>query len=243
MRKRGLVIMKRILIVICAICLLLTAAADQERFAPKVFMYHLVLEQPFSDYTSLFVRPSALDAQVALLTRQNYRFLFAEEYEKTSTPSVILTFDDGYVDNYTEMFPILQKYGAKATVFLISDQIDKPGYLSREQILEMSASGLVSFQSHTKTHRDLTKLSEADIRTEFRYSKYVIESITGKPVKAVSYPEGQYTDKLTKIARDYFTRAYSTLPRPTPRREELYAISRKSVVRECTLEQFWKMAK
>ncbi|WP_130862173.1 polysaccharide deacetylase family protein [Bacilliculturomica massiliensis] len=233
--------MKRILAAVCAVCLLLTAASDQARFAPQVLMYHLVEEEPFTDYTSLFVRPSDLDAQVALLTRNNYRFLFAEEYEKTSTPSVVLTFDDGYEDNYTELYPVLQKYGAKATVFLISDQIGKPGYLSREQIREMSASGLVSFQSHTKTHRDLTTLTEADVRTEFRYSKYVIESITGKPVKAISYPEGQYTDTLAKIAKEYFTRAYSTLPRRPLRGMSMYSISRKSVTRDCSLEQYWQM--
>lgn len=235
--------MKRFLAIVCAVCLILTAASDQERFMPKVLMYHLIEDQPFTDYASLFVRPSDLDQQLGLLTQRGYRFLFAEDYDKTSTPSVALTFDDGYVDNYTEMYPILKKYNAKATIFLISDQIDKPGYLSRAQIKEMSGSGLVSFQSHTKTHRDLTTLSEADARTEFRYSKYIISQITGKPVTVLSYPQGQYTDTLTKIVREYFKKAYSTLPRKIPRGEEMFAISRESIVRDCTMDQFQQLLK
>lgn len=235
--------MKRLLAIICVVLLILTAASDQERFTPKVLMYHLIQDHPFTDYTSLFVRPTELNQQLNLLSQRGYRFLFAEDYEKTSTPSVILTFDDGYEDNYTEMYPILQKYHAKATIFLISDQIDRPGYLSRAQIKEMSNSGLVSFQSHTKTHRDLTKLSEADVRTEFRYSKYIISQITGKPVTVISYPQGQFTDTLTKIAGEYYKKAYSTLPRKLPRGKEMLAISRENVTRSCTLDQFKQMLK
>lgn len=235
--------MKRFLAVICLLCLVLTAGADQARFSPKVLMYHLVEEEPFTDYTSLFVRPSDFDMQVSLMKNQGYRFLFAEEYEKTEAPSVVITLDDGYVDNYTEMFPIIKKYGAKATIFVISDQIGKPGYLSKEQIREMSDSGLVSIQSHTKSHKDLTKMSEADIRTEFRYSKYIISQITGKPVTAVSYPEGQYTDTLLKLTKEYFNRGYSTLPRKVPRGQEMFAISRQSIVRECPIEYFAQLIK
>lgn len=233
--------MKKVIAIICVLSLIFTGAAGQGRFAPKVFMYHLIQEEPFTDYTSLFVRPYDLDQQVGMLQDQGYRFLFAEEYQRTALPSVILTFDDGYVDNYTELFPILKKYKAKATIFLVADYIDRPGFLSKEQIREMSSSGLVSFQSHTKTHRDLTTLSNADVRTEFRYSKYVISQITGKPVTAISYPEGQYTDRMTKIVREYFTRAYSTDQRSVPRGQEMYAIYRKSIVRELTIDQFASM--
>ena len=71
-----------------------------------------------------------------------------EDYEKP----VILTFDDGYDDNYTELFPLLQKYNAKATIFVIPKAIGTPHKMTAEQIYELSRSGLVSIQSHTYSH-------------------------------------------------------------------------------------------
>lgn len=235
---------KRLVSALCAVSMifvLLCGAAGQTVYTPKVFMYHLIEEEPFSQYESLFVRPADFEAQIIFMKEKNYNFLFAEEYAKTATPSVILTFDDGYEDNYTEMFPILQKHQVKATIFVVSDYIGHPGYLNDEQLREMSESGLVSIQSHTKSHKDLTKISEADIRTEFRYSKYMIGRITGRPVSAVSFPEGQYTDRILKISGEYFGRSYGTRPRPAAKGVSNRAIPRQSVRRDLDWETFTQM--
>ena len=234
--------MKRFIVLIFVLSLMLTGGADQ-RFSPKALMYHLILDEPYTDYKSLYVHPADFDAQMNYLSQKGYTFLFADQYQKTDTPSVILTFDDGYADNYTEMFPILKKYGGKATIFLVSDLIDHPKYLTREQIKEMSDSGYVSFESHTKTHRDLTKLSSKEVAAELSYSQYAIEQITGKPVTVLSYPEGQFDNRILKISKENYEKAYITFARKGYRKWMPYSIPRVSIRRECTLEQFEKMVR
>ena len=71
-----------------------------------------------------------------------------------------LTLDDGYEDNYTNLFPLLKKYQAKATISVVTGSIGQPGILTADQIREMSDSGLVEFASHTVTHPHLTSLDD-----------------------------------------------------------------------------------
>ncbi len=180
------------------------------RYAPVVLMYHLILETPYTSLTSLFVRPTDFAAHLDTLSSLGYQYLFAEDYRYTDTKSVILTFDDGYIDNYTEMFPILKAKGAVATIFLVSDLIDTPNYLTSDMIREMSASGLVSFQCHTATHASLAAQSETEIRWQYDHSCTIITSLTGKAVTAVSYPAGRYNNTVLRISEGYFDFGYTT---------------------------------
>lgn len=187
------------------------------QYAPKTLMYHLILEEVYGPYEKLFVRPSEFETHLTVLDELGYEYLFAEEWRMTDKPSVIITLDDGYEDNYTEMFPILKAHGAKATVFIVTDLIGTDGYMTREQIAEMSRSGLVSFQCHTAHHRDLSYQSADALHADFKESVGIIEGITGKPVKALAYPAGSYNDTVLAVAAEYFSFAYTTkAPAYTP---------------------------
>ena len=186
-------------------------------FEPEALMYHLILEEVYSVYEKLFVRPTEFEEHLTVLDELGYEYLFAEEWRVTETPSVIITLDDGYEDNYTNMFPILKAHGAKATVFLVTSLIDTDGYLTRAQIKEMSDSGLVSFQCHTANHVDLSYQSAEGVRREFTESVSIIEEITGKPVRAIAYPAGSYNDTVLEIVPEFFDFAYTTKsPNATP---------------------------
>ena len=185
-------------------------ALPEGDYMPQTVMYHSVAEELFSPYEYLFVRPTEFDAQLEYFNEHGYEYLFANEWEITKSPSVVITFDDGYLDNYTEMFPILKKHGAKATIFLITDMIGHPAYMSVEQIKEMSDSGLVSFQSHTASHSILSELNEDELRREFSTSGSVIESITGEPISVLAYPQGRYNSLVEKVVPEYFDFAYTT---------------------------------
>ena len=185
--------------------------APGSTYDPCVLMYHLVLEEPYSDYVDLFVRPSDFEAQICDLIENGYQFMFADEFHKTDVPSVMITFDDGYTDNYTEAFPILKKYNAKATVFMISDAIDQSGYLTSDQIREMADSGLVRFGSHTATHVEVANLGEDRLREEFLRSQQRIAEVSGQnTVSAFCYPAGRYSDEAIAVVKDYFSYAYTT---------------------------------
>lgn len=222
MKKKTLVILTSILAVILVSC---TAAGliigrnlrysgtfptSVRGSVPTVLTYHLVSDEVFGNDDYLFVRPSEFEEQLELLSDRGYTFLFADEWGIFDFPSVIITFDDGYTDNYTEMYPLLKKYNAKATVFLISDMIGHEYYLTEEQIKEMSDSGLVSFQSHTAGHSPLTELTEDELYSELKNSAEKIERITDKKVTVISYPNGKYTYSLLDSVSEIYTFGYTT---------------------------------
>ena len=82
---------------------------------------------------------------------------------------VILTFDDGYVDNYKNAYPILEKYNLKGTIFLISDFVGTyPNYMTWAQVDEMQQSGLIDFESHTLSHPELDKIPSDQVQHQRR---------------------------------------------------------------------------
>lgn len=179
-------------------------------YTPSVYMYHLIMEEPFSIYEGLFVRPSEFEAQLDAIVDAGAVSLFADEYRMTSKPSVVLTFDDGYEDNYTTAFPLLKEKGVKATVFLVTDLIGTEGYLTEAQIREMAESGLVRFGCHTKSHVSLPSLGEERIREQFRASNEIIESIVGYEIRSLTYPAGDHNETVVGVAGEFFDFAYTT---------------------------------
>lgn len=199
--------------------------------APIAFMYHLILDEPYSSLESLFVRPSELEGQIQALTEAGYTFIFADEYDRYDKKTVIMSFDDGYLDNYTEMFPIIKKYNAKVTVFMISAYIGGADYLTKDMIREMSASGLVSFQSHTHRHINVTAADNETLRNEFETSKREIKDLTGREVKALCYPTGAYNQNAMAVASEYFDFAYTTVSAVSTAGYDLMSLPRFRVSR------------
>ena len=201
------------------------------QYAPKAMMYHLIREDVYGPYEKLFVRPSEFETHLSVLDRLGYEYLFAEEWRMTEKPSVIITLDDGYDDNYSEMFPLLKKHGAKATVFIVSDLVNTDGYLTSAQIKEMSDSGLVSFQCHSAHHRDLSYMTADELRADFTECNDFVKSITGKAPRALAYPAGSYNDTVLAVASEFFdfcytTKAPSVTPQYTPFTVPRYYIAR-----------------
>ena len=106
------------------------------------------------------VSPAEFEQLLVSLREEGYNSLHFSELPKESSPknlskSIILTFDDGFLDNYINAFPLLKKYDYKATVFIIASKSltqKLPGYLTPPQMLEMKRSGLIDIQSHSYTH-------------------------------------------------------------------------------------------
>ena len=205
---------------------------DDNGYVPKALMYHLVLEEPYNGNVGLFVRPTDLEDQIQKMLDEGYVFLFADEYGKTKEKSVVLTFDDGYTDNYTELLPILKKYNVKATVYLIGDLIgNHHEYLTYDQIREMAESGYVQFGSHTMSHPYLAACSDEEIIKEYTDSIALIEELTGKECRTIAYPYGSYNQRVTAITKQYFDFAYNSGYYPPDDDELNYYISRYYVKR------------
>ena len=171
-----------------------------------VLMYHAVSDDLWG-IDELFVSPEDMEEQLAYLVENDFDPIWfedlahVEDYDKP----VILTFDDGYDDNYLNLFPLLEKYQVKVTIFVIGNA---PGVIEHkmnpEQIRELSDSGLVSIQSHSYTHADMDTLDAEETEYEMAESKRAITRITGKEPYVLCYPTGKYNDYTLEYAPKYF---------------------------------------
>ena len=179
--------------------------AISEKTRVPVLMYHALGDEAWGIDT-LFVRPADFEEQLAYLLQSGFDPIWftdlahIEDYDRP----VILTFDDGYDDNYTLLLPILQKYNVKATVFVVTGLVGKPHYLTAEQIRALSDSGLVSVQSHTVHHRELTELDREELEREFSDARLHIARLTGRIPIAVSYPSGENDQLVRRTAGKYY---------------------------------------
>lgn len=204
-------------------------------YTPVVLMYHLIMDEPYSPYVNLFVRPKDFSAQMDILNSYGYTYLFADEYtQNCDKPSVVLTFDDGYVDNYTDMFPILKEKGGRATVFLVTSLIGTPQYLNEDQIREMAQSGLVRFETHTVSHNAMGNMDITRLEKEMSESVEYISELTGHRVDALAYPAGSYSDEAVAVASKYVRFAYTTKSPYNVKPDNLMLIPRFGVPRDCT---------
>ncbi len=168
---------------------------------PRVLMYHNT--SPDEPSSGMNIKPETLKKQIKYLISKNYTFLKISQLPDF-TPSkkhVVLTFDDGFVSNYTHLFPILKKYKVPATIYLNANIKDIPT-LSNDQIKEMHDSGLIEFGAHTMNHVNLTKVDDATATEEIVKSKQAVESIIGVPCLSFAYPYGRYEQRHTKMVEN-----------------------------------------
>ena len=167
-----------------------------------ILMYHSI---GVSKRNNLLVAPDKFTKQIKHLHKAGYQticFQTLENHWKSGkhlpAKPILLTFDDGYKDNYTIAYPILKKYKFKATIFVISNYVDDANHLSQNQIKEMIKSGLIDIGAHTKTHPDLTTIPSEKMYREIFGSKQILTKYTGKPAIAFAYPIGRHNYEVVK---------------------------------------------
>lgn len=137
---------------------------------------------------------------------------------------VLLTFDDGYDDLYTELLPVVVEHGYTPLIFLVADFIggtnqwdqakglSARNLLTAEQIREMQIHG-VEFGSHSATHRLLTGTTDAQLRCEVSDSKHRLEDLLGVEVISFAYPYGGVDDRVrAAVAEAGYRLAFTAEP-------------------------------
>ena len=202
-------------------------SADEISTQVPILMYHHLSEDVTN---SEMVSPEQFEAQIRALSEAGYTGVSFDELqayvlrgEPLPEKPVVITFDDGYRSNYTLAYPILQKYGMKATIFAIGVSFGTDHYKDTDYAItphfgaaeaaEMTASGLISIQSHTydmhqwppyetgsAVRENILQLSseseEAYVQAlteDFTRSRALLEDATGRPVDVLAYPAGQYS--------------------------------------------------
>jgi peptidoglycan/xylan/chitin deacetylase (PgdA/CDA1 family) len=206
-----------------------------------ILTYHSVDESE----SVISVSAQKFERQIRYLNNKGYSTLslskavdFLTQGITLPRKNIIITFDDGYKNNYTEVLPILKKYNFTATIFLTTDHCGKINnwqnqhssipelpMLSWEEANEMVNCG-IEFGAHTQKHVNLTYVSSDIALKEIMNSKDEIEKRVEKPVKLLSYPFGAYNKKVQDIARKYFIGAISNKPGKINANSDVYALER-----------------
>ena len=198
------------------------AIAAKKKIAEiPVLMYHRVTDgKPVGTKHGIYVTKKEFESQLAYLKRTGCTTLtFADakavEEGKRIIPKrpVILTFDDGYEDNYIYAFPLLKKYSFAAVIFLIGNASIKTNawdaaegepearLMNDMQIKEMAAYG-IEFGAHSLNHKKLTEIPLKEARREIEQSKQKIEKRLGKPIISFAYPYGKVNEELKRVVKE-----------------------------------------
>lgn len=123
---------------------------------------------------------------------------------------IVITFDDGYVDNYENAFPILKENNIKATFFVITNFIDDGYYMSADMLKEMQSTGM-EIENHTIDHARLSLLSRENIYNEIKGAQEFLRDNIGASGDYLAYPFGLYSNKVINIANELNIKAAVTI--------------------------------
>lgn len=212
-----------------------------------VLMYHRVdtqVRSPDLITLHLTVTVPAFEEQLRLLRHAGYRPASLDEIWaglQGRTPAgrgIVLTFDDGYEDNYAVAFPLLKKYGWTGTFFVVTSTIGTRGHMTPAQLAEMSASGM-AIESHGQHHIDFSQLSIGAARTELSKSKQIIAGWSGKPVEFFAYPAGRFNAPLERLLADLgYQGALTEIPGFVSASSRPFALERVRVDHDDSLATF-----
>ncbi len=228
---------------------------ESQKHVVPILYYHSVSSEP--THGQHRVTDTNFEDQVRFLT-SNYTVMpfsqFIENLRNQGkmTKCAVVTFDDGYRDNYQYAYPILKKYSCPAAIFIATGFIEKTVTLIEDEeilepmtwkeINEMNMNGLISFGAHGHTHRILSQISRYEVEEEIKTSKNMIEENLGKSINIFAYPNGQPSDFnqeiINVLKNNGFIAACSTVWGSTHSYENAFAIRRIMVERSDSIDIF-----
>lgn len=200
-----------------------------------ILCYHNIREfssTASGDIKTYTVKPDNFAAQMKALSAAGYHTILPNElYEylvhdgPLPDKPVMITFDDTREEQYTIGTTEMKKYGFKGVFFVMTVSINRPKYLSKEQIKTLSDSGNI-IAAHTWDHHMVTKYSGEDWNIQLNKPKVKLEEIIGKPVTYFAYPFGLWNPTvIPEIKKSGYQMAFILSTKRDPN-EPLYTIRR-----------------
>jgi peptidoglycan/xylan/chitin deacetylase (PgdA/CDA1 family) len=230
--------------------LLPTPDGVERQIRVPILMYHHIDNAPpgaGAIRRDLSLPPEEFEKQLQMLKEEGYEAITLHDLAlhltvgKPLPPKPIaLTFDDGYVDAYTEAFPLLERYGFVGTFFLVTKPIDdgNPDFLSWEQVKEMHAAGM-RFEPHSWDHPDMRQRDYDFLVFQILAPKEAIEERTGETCRFFAYPSGRYDQFVIDVLRSaHFWGGVLTDQGATHTPDDLFELRRVRVRGEGDLAEF-----
>ncbi|GBC99233.1 Poly-beta-1,6-N-acetyl-D-glucosamine N-deacetylase [bacterium HR17] len=185
------------------------------RAGVPVFCYHDIAPIPTNAMTTT---PAVFEAHLRWLQQNGFKTLtlaelqkFLQGEERLGCPAVMLTFDDGYEGVYTYAYRLLKRYGYHGVIFQVVGKVNAPHHLTWTQLREMVDSGVMEVGVHAYAlHCSLTALLSKSpnpvvtlkrIADDWTKAKWLLHQNLGVPIKALAYPQGDYDEVLTALAK------------------------------------------
>ncbi len=225
--------------------LIKTPAPPGQAVSIPILMYHEIAAGP----DCLWVSTPDFYEQMKYLNDNGYQTItLSQAVELLSghydtSRKVVLTFDDGYDTFYTNAWPILQEFNQQATIFIISELVGKPGYMSWEQI-KVLADNNIEIGGHTKTHPLLPTLTPAQSAEEISGAKQAMDTRLGLTTTMFCYPTGQYNREIEQQVKTAgYKAAVTMVQRRASSKDDLLLLPRWGIYKGDSLEQFVVLVK
>ena len=187
---------------------------DLEKVRIPILMYHSISNDDPNN--TLMIPINMFKEQIEWLNTNGFtamtmdELLEAMETGRVPKRPVVITFDDGYADNYTNAFPILKDNNMKGTFFIITNVVDKNSYyMSSDMLKEMQEYGMV-IENHTSNHVELNKLSREGALQEIKDAQSFLREVIGSKGEYLCYPVGRYNDITIELAKELGIKAAVT---------------------------------
>src|SRR5258708_2666314 len=188
-----------------------------------IFLYHYVeYVQDIKDKgrISLNIPPNILTAQIETLKTAGYTFITPNDLtaalaakQKLPAKIVMLTFDDGYMDFYTDVFPILKKEQVKGVAYIVPNFLDRPNYMFSLQLREIAKSPLVEIGAHTMDHVWLQGIAKERAQYEIAQARKTLQDMLHLAINSFAYPYGAFDQQAIQLVKNAgFTNPVSTVP-------------------------------
>ena len=222
-----------------------------------ILLYHSISDKAAPQFAPWAVQPEVFGAHLCYLRKQGYTPLTLSQlarlyvgYKRLPERPVVITFDDGFADFYTNALPLLERYACPATLYITTDYV---GHTSRwleaegeggrpmltwAQIKELAERG-VECGAHTRTHPQLDTLSLAEARAEIEGSKKALEQRLGKPVMSFAYPHGYHSPAVKRLVKQAgFSSACAVKHAVSVRTDDPFTLARVIVSADTGLDTF-----
>jgi len=203
-------------VLLCALlALLLPAGSAGAVFYPEkscdlfILLYHDLVDEKTAEGNPLFTT-------TAQRMEENLHFLLDSGYEPLSLAAYCdgeyeaggkyfcITFDDGYLSNYTEAFPLLKRMGIPGDIFAVTDTVGRSNHFKYFHADEMEADGTVRIYSHSSAHSDLATLTDDALRLDVQGAFEMLETRLAREDRhrLIAYPGGSYNESTIAILRE-----------------------------------------